>query len=122
MPRPAHYRAWALSANNHGGNDMKILINAALLSASLAAPVYAQGQGGYAPGVAGADTAAASSAQVKHMRKHHMTNDTSGGTSSIDKSGQSQEGGATTAGAQGSMQGMGAHAPGNTGGTKTGGN
>lgn len=97
---------------------MKLLIAASAISLALASPVLAQGQGGYAPGTPGAETAAASSSTVKHARKHHMTNDTSGGTSSIDKSGQSQEGGATTAGAHGSDQAMGAHAPGNTGGTK----
>jgi hypothetical protein len=88
---------------------------------TLSAPAFAQGQGGYNDGAPGAATAAAPSSTVKHMRKHHMTNDTSGGTSSIDKSGNTQEGVRTTAGAQGDDQAMGAHAPGNTGGTKTGG-
>lgn len=93
-------------------------VGALCAAATLSTPVVAQGQGGY-QGAPGADTAAAASTDVKHARKHHATNDTSGGTASIDKSGQSTEAGGTTAGAQGSMQGMGAHAPGNTGGTKT---
>jgi len=88
--------------------------------AALATPSIAQqGQGGYAPGVPGAATAAAPSGEVQRARRHHMTNDTSGGTSSIDKSGTAQEGGGTIAGAHGTDQAMGAHAPGNTGGTKT---
>jgi hypothetical protein len=97
---------------------MKIIIPAiALTFAACATPALAQGQGGYAPGTPGADTAAASSHAVKHARARHATNDTSGGTSSIDKSGKTQEGGRAVDGAQGQDQAMGAHAPGNTGAT-----
>jgi hypothetical protein len=64
----------------------------ALISA-LASPALAQGQGGYAPGVPGAETARMSSEERAHARALHQTNDTSGGRSSIDKSGKSFEGG-----------------------------
>jgi hypothetical protein len=98
---------------------MKNLLIAGAMFATIAiSPAVAQGQGGY-QGSPGADTAAASSSDAKHMRKHHATNDTSGGTSSIDKSGTTQEGGGAMAGAQGQEQGAGAAAAGNTGGTKT---
>lgn len=101
---------------------MKTIIIAAALcvTSAIAAPAMAQqGTGGYPDGAPGAATAAAPSGAVKHARRNHATNDTSGGTSSIDKSGTSQEAGGSTAGAQGQDQAMGAHAPGNTGGTKT---
>lgn len=88
-------------------------------AAACAAPVLAQGQGGYSPGVPGADTAAMSGSAKAHARRHHATNDTSGGTSSIDKSGKTQEGGRAMDGAQGSEQSLGAHAAGNSGGSKT---
>jgi hypothetical protein len=94
---------------------MKNLLIAGAMFATIAiSPAIAQGQGGY-QGSPGADTAAASSSDAKHMRKHHATNDTSGGTSSIDKSGTTQEGGGAMAGAQGQEQGAGAAAAGNTG-------
>jgi hypothetical protein len=86
---------------------------------AIPATAFAQGQGGYAAGTPGASTAAVSSTTVKHLRKHHMTNDTSGGSSSVDKSGMTQENGGAVVGAHGSDQAMGAHAPGNTGGTAT---
>lgn len=79
---------------------MKLLIAATTLSIALATPVLAQGQGGYAPGVAGSDTAAMSSTERAHARAHHATNDTSGGASSIDKSGKTSEAGGTIAGPQ----------------------
>src|ERR1700712_1460332 len=97
---------------------MKALTVIALLSFT-AAPAFAQGEGGYAPGAPGAATAAAPASAVKQARNRHMTNDTSGGTSSIDKSGVTQEGGRSAAGAQGRDQAMGAHAPGNTGSSNT---
>ena len=56
-------------------------------------PAFAQGQGGYAPGVPGAETARMSSEERARKRALHQTNDTSGGVSSIDKSGKSLEGG-----------------------------
>jgi hypothetical protein len=93
---------------------MKALTVITLLSLAVA-PALAQGEGGYAPGAPGAATAAAPASAVKHARARHMTNDTSGGTSSIDKSGVTQEGGRSAAGAQGQDQAMGAHAPGNSG-------
>jgi hypothetical protein len=101
---------------------MKHLLVAAALcvTAAFASPAIAQqGTGGYSDGAPGAATATASSGTVKHARRNHATNDTSSGTSSIDKSGTAQEAGGTTAGAHGQDQAMGAHAPGNTGGTKT---
>ena len=93
------------------------LIATAICAVGMMGPAMAQGQGGYPDGAPGAATAAAPGSTVNHARKHHMTNDTSGGMSSIDKSGETQEGGGATAGAQGPYQAMGAHAPGNTGGT-----
>jgi hypothetical protein len=85
-----------------------------------ATTALAQGQGGYANGAPGTMIIASPANTVKHARHHHMTNDTAGGTSSVDKSGQTREGGASAAGAQGSAsQALGAHAPGNTGATKT---
>jgi|GEM_PF-4297337 hypothetical protein len=94
---------------------MRTFLTATVLVAALAAPALAQGQGGYAPGVPGADTAAAPRDVVADMRYHHATNDTSGGTSSVDKSGTTQEGGGSIDGAQGRDQALGAHAPGNLG-------
>lgn len=95
------------------------LIIAGLAFAALCAPAFAQGQGGYSNDAPGAATTAMPNSSVQHMRKHHMTNDTSGGASSVDKSGKTQEGGGTTAGAQGDNQAMGTHAPGNSGGAMT---
>ncbi len=66
----------------------------------LAAPALAQGQGGYAPGVPGAETVRMSSAERAQARAMHRTNDTNGGRSSIDKSGKTWEGGDTSAGPQ----------------------
>jgi hypothetical protein len=79
---------------------MKLLIATTVVSIALMTPVLAQGQGGYAPGVAGADTAAMSSSERADARAHHATNDTSGGASSIDKSGKTSEAGGTDAGPQ----------------------
>lgn len=96
-----------------------VIIAGAIAFAALTPAMAQQGTGGYPDGAPGAATAAAPSGAVKHARRNHATNDTSGGTSSIDKSGTSQEAGGSMAGAQGQDQAMGAHAPGNTGGTKT---
>ncbi len=63
------------------------------LIAALATPALAQGQGGYAPGVPGAETVRMSSEERARARAMHRTNDTSGGRSSIDKSGKTFEGG-----------------------------
>jgi hypothetical protein len=64
------------------------------LTAGFAVPAaFAQGQGGYAPGVPGAETARMSSDERAARRALHQTNDTSGGRASIDKSGKSFEGG-----------------------------
>ena len=85
------------------------------------AAIAQQGSGGYPNGAPGADTVNASQTARAHLRKHHMTNDTSGGNVSIDKSGTTSEAGVTAAGvgAHGSEMAKGAHAAGNTGGTKT---
>jgi hypothetical protein len=95
----------------------KIIVPAIAMTfaATCATSALAQGQGGYGPGVPGGETAAAPSHAVKHMRARHATNDTAGGISSIDKSGNTQEGGRAVDGAQGQDQALGAHAPGNTG-------
>jgi len=66
---------------------------ALVLAAALVGPALAQGQGGYAPGVPGAETARMSSEERAAARARHQTNDTSGGVSSIDKSGKTFEGG-----------------------------
>ncbi len=68
------------------------LATIALISTPVA-PVLAQGQGGYAPGVPGAETARMSSEERARKRALRQTNDTSGGRSSIDKSGKTFEGG-----------------------------
>jgi hypothetical protein len=57
------------------------------------APALAQGQGGYGPGVPGAETVRMSPEERARARALHQTNDTSGGRSSIDKSGNTFEGG-----------------------------
>ena len=49
-------------------------------------PVHAQGQGGYAPGCPGGDTARMTVQERARARAAHQTNDTDGGRSSIDKS------------------------------------
>ena len=67
---------------------------------ALSIPALAQGQGGYAPGVPGAETVRASSAERARLRALHQTNDTSGGFYSIDKSGKSWESGGTVDGPQ----------------------
>lgn len=91
-----------------------------VLTVGFALPAFAQGQGGYPDGAPGAATAAGSANSTQHLRRHHLTNDMSGGTSSIDRSGQTQEGGGAIAGAHGTgNQALGASAPGNTGATKT---
>ncbi len=66
----------------------------------LAGPAFAQGQGGYAPGVPGAETVRMSSQERAQARATHRTNDTNGGRSSIDKSGKTWEGGDTVDGRQ----------------------
>ena len=67
-----------------------------VLTAALPAPVYAQGQGGYAPGCPGAETARMTMEERAAARAAHQTNDTNGGRSSIDKSCKTWEGGGTT--------------------------
>lgn len=102
---------------------MKTMIVATLfVTTAFATSAFAQGQGGYAPGAPGQETAAAptSNGERQTLRDWHATNDTSGGTSSVDKSGLTQEGGRALHGAQGTQQAMGAHARGNMGGAKTG--
>ena len=105
---------------------MKTIFAAALLAtAAIATPAFApaalaQGQGGYTDGAPGQDTAAAPAYVRDKLRDWHATNDTSGGVSSIDKSGLTQQGGRALHGAQGTQQAMGAHARGNMGGAKTG--
>ena len=63
-------------------------------------PASAQGQGGYAPGVPGAETARMSSEERARARALHQTNDTNGGRSSVDKSGRTWESGDTSDGPQ----------------------
>jgi hypothetical protein len=72
------------------------------LTATLIAggPVLAQGQGGYAPGCAGAETARMSPEARARARALHQTNDTNGGRSSVDKSCKTWEGGGTVDGPQ----------------------
>ena len=71
-----------------------------VLTAALPAPVHAQGQGGYAPGCAGAETVRMSSEERARARAAHQTNDTNGGHSTIDKSCKTWEGGGTIDGPQ----------------------
>lgn len=71
-----------------------------LLVLTATAPAYAQGQGGYAPGCAGAETVRMSSEERARARAAHQTNDTNGGHSSIDKSCKTWEGGGTVDGPQ----------------------
>jgi hypothetical protein len=73
---------------------------AVALATILSSPAFAQGQGGYGPGVPGAETVRASSQERARLRALHQTNDTSGGRSSIDKSGKTWEAGGTIDGAQ----------------------
>jgi len=63
-------------------------------------PVFAQGQGGYAPGCPGAETVRMSSEERARARAAHQTNDTNGGRSSIDKSCKTWENGGTIEGPQ----------------------
>lgn len=72
---------------------MRTAVLSAILLAAAALPASAQGQGGYAPGVPGAETARMSPEERAHARALHQTNDTSGGVSSIDKSGKTWEAG-----------------------------
>jgi hypothetical protein len=75
----------------------------AVLAAGLSVvsrPASAQGQGGYAPGVPGAETVRMSSEERAQARALHQTNDTNGGRDSIDKSGKTWEGGGTIDGPQ----------------------
>jgi hypothetical protein len=60
----------------------------------------AQGQGGYAPGCAGAETVRMSPEERARARAVHQTNDTNGGRSSVDKSCKTWEGGNTIDGPQ----------------------
>ena len=71
-----------------------------LAVAILPNPVHAQGQGGYAPGCAGAITVNMSSEERERARAARQTNDTNGGWSSIDKSCKTWEGGGTIDGPQ----------------------
>jgi hypothetical protein len=71
-----------------------------VLTASLPAPVLAQGQGGYAPGCPGAETVRMTMDERARARAAHRTNDTNGGRSSIDKSCKTWEGGGTSEGPQ----------------------
>jgi hypothetical protein len=71
------------------------MLSAAAFSALILLPLaaHAQGQGGYAPGVPGAETARMTTEERTRARANHQTNDTSGGFSSIDKSGKTWQGG-----------------------------
>jgi len=71
-----------------------------LVLATIPAPVHAQGQGGYSPGCAGAETARMSPEERARARAAHQTNDTNGGRSSIDKSCKTWENGGTIEGPQ----------------------
>jgi len=62
------------------------------ISALSPVPAMAQGQGGYGPGVPGAETVRMSSEERARARALHQTNDTSHGPVSIDKSGKTFEG------------------------------
>jgi hypothetical protein len=82
---------------------MRLILTIALLAAAMNAvsvPASAQGQGGYAPGVPGAETVRMSSEERARARAAHQTNDTNGGRDSIDKSGKTWEGGGTSDGPQ----------------------
>jgi hypothetical protein len=70
------------------------------LAGAIPPPVHAQGQGGYAPGCPGGDTARMSPDQRARARAAHQTNDTNGGRSCIDRSCKTCEGGVTIAGPQ----------------------
>ncbi len=70
------------------------------LTTLLSGAALAQGQGGYAPGCAGAETARVSGEERARLRALHQTNDTSGGRSSIDKSCKTWESGNTKDGPQ----------------------
>ena len=63
-------------------------------------PALAQGQGGYAPGCPGGDTARMTVEERARARALHQTNDTNGGRSSVDKSCKTWEGGNTVDGPQ----------------------
>ena len=70
------------------------------LASTFPMPVYAQGQGGYAPGCRGVETVRMSSEERARARAAHQTNDTNGGHSTIDKSCKTWEGGGTILGPQ----------------------
>jgi hypothetical protein len=72
---------------------MRAMFGLVLMATATAA--LAQGQGGYAPGVPGAETVRMSSEERARARAMHQTNDMSHGPVSIDKSGKSFEGGRT---------------------------
>jgi hypothetical protein len=81
-----------------------IALSAFILTAALAvSPAFAQGQGGYGPGMPGAETVRMSSEERARARARHQTNDTSGGRSSIDKSGKTWEAGGTCDNIQGTI-------------------
>jgi hypothetical protein len=61
---------------------------------------HAQGQGGYIPRCAGAQTVNMSPEERDRARAAHQTNDTNGGWSSIDKSCKTWEAGGTIDGPQ----------------------
>jgi hypothetical protein len=85
-------------------NPLHRITLAGLVALGLAAitngPALAQGQGGYAPGCPGGDTARMSVAERARARALHQTNDTNGGRSSVDKSCKTWEGGNTVDGPQ----------------------
>jgi hypothetical protein len=85
-------------------NPLHRFILAGLMALGLAGimngPALAQGQGGYAPGCPGGDTARMSVEERARARALHQTNDTSGGRSSVDKSCKTWEGGNTVDGPQ----------------------
>ncbi len=78
----------------------RLLMPALLLLTVFAPPASAQGQGGYASGVPGAETVRMTAEERAQARAMHRTNDTNGGRSSIDKSGKTWEGGDTVDGRQ----------------------
>jgi hypothetical protein len=79
-------------------------LSALVLTATLTlTPAFAQGQGGYGPGVPGAETVRMSLEERARARALHQTNDTSGGRSSIDKSGKTWEAGGTCDNVQGTI-------------------
>jgi hypothetical protein len=70
------------------------------LAGTMNGQAMAQGQGGYAPGCPGGDTARMTVEERARARALHQTNDTNGGRSSVDKSCKTWEGGNTVDGPQ----------------------